>query len=115
MKEHYNNLLLLLEKLPRYYSKASAEQAEKIASQYEKILRAVMASGDNYSRDLEYWPGELKDIQQLLHDSLWQKWRKEERFNEAKRHLKDDIKDLAARIKFHEGFSEKANLTLDDL
>lgn len=109
MKEHYNKLQSLLEQLPTFYSVSNAEKAKNIASQYGDILNYVIRSSDDHKRNLQFWPGELKDTEELLRESIGGKSRKAEKFKEAVRHLRDDIEDLASRIKHFEGFSETTN------
>lgn len=104
MKTNYTDLLELLEKLPNYYSISGIDTGKNITNKYEKILKNVMASNDGYRRNLAYWPGEAKEIEDLFHQSLYGKTKKEEKFKEANRKLRDDIEALASRIKHQEGY-----------
>lgn len=105
MKEYYDSLLGLLDKFPVHFNRGNVESVQKIADTYESILNSVYATNDHYRRNLAYYHGSLTKVKENLHQSIWGKTRKEEKFNTAISNLRDDINDLAGTIKMQEGFS----------
>jgi len=101
MDSYYDKLKKILEDYPDRYSDIGITKLEEISSSYESILNAVRKESDDIKRNTDFHGSELKDINRNISTSRYGKTQKAKReaFSDACRNLKDDIEDLAGKVK----------------
>ncbi len=103
MQVYYDKLTALLDTFPTHNSQRGIDQLSKILSEYKSILDVVNKTNDDLKGNTNMHYSELDDIKFDIKQSQLAKSQKQkdESFNEAINHLRDDINSLASIIKFH--------------
>ena len=103
MQVYYDKLIALLDIFPRHNSLSSANELSNILREYKSILDTVNKTSEDYKRNTNMYYTEISDIEFDIKQSQQAKSQrqKQESFNDAINHLRDDISALASLIKFH--------------
>lgn len=104
MQVYFDKLIVLLDTFPAHNSQRGIDQLSKILSEYKSILNLVNKTSSYFKQNTDMAYTELDDIMFDINQSQNAKSQrqKDESFNEAINHLRDDINILARIIKHHD-------------